>query len=436
MSTYLHKNINVTPDGRLAFAGLDTTKLAKKHGTPLMLLDEQGIRNNIRMYKGAMEKNFGIDYDILYAGKALCITALYKILQEEGIGADIMSGGEIYTALGGGFDIGRAYIHGNFKSESDLEYAMKNGIGCIVLDSFEDAQVVNRVAARLDRVQKVLLRLIPGVDPNTHQKISTGGQTSKFGVSIQTGEAEKTVEAIMDNLKNVILKGFHSHIGSQIFEIKPFCAAAEVMIDFMAQMKMKRGFAFSELNLGGGWAVRYVDSQPAINYADHVDRLGAAIREACKKAQVKQPKIILEPGRSIIAANGMTLYTAGAVKHNPAKNWIIVDGGMTDNPRFALYGSLYTVYTANKMNYRADFTATIGGRCCESGDILQENVSIPTPQTGDILAFAVTGAYNYSMASNYNRIPRPAIIMIDGKVDRVVVRRETFEDLARLDITE
>lgn len=431
----LYKNLGINKSGHLTFAGVDTAELAKKYGTPLMLLDEQGIRENIRTYIKAVERNFGKGSGILYAGKALCITALYKILQQENVGADIMSGGEIYTALGAGFDMSRAYVHGNVKTDFDLEFAMTHGIGCIVVDSMEDAANTNRIAVKMGITQKVLVRLIPGIDTHTHKKILTGHQDSKFGVSIKTGEAERVVTAILGNYRNLKLQGFHMHVGSQIFEIEPFCHGAQNLIEFISGIKAKTNYEPAELNLGGGFAVRYVESQAQIDYAEHIDILGKTVRTAFEKHKMKIPKVLLEPGRSIVAANGITLYTAGAVKQNPGKNYVIVDGGMTDNPRFALYGAPYTVYIANKMNAAKDFVATIGGRCCESGDILQENVKLPVTEAGDIVALAVTGAYTYSMASNYNRIPRPPIVMINKKgLDSLVVRRETFEDLVRLDI--
>ncbi|MBQ7653086.1 MAG: diaminopimelate decarboxylase [Clostridia bacterium] len=430
----LHDNLSVNESGNLAFCGKDTVELAKKYGTPLMLLDEEGIRFQIRRYLRAMKSSFGEGSFPLYAGKALCIKEIYRIAKEEGIGVDLVSSGEIYTALSVGFPLSKAFFHGNNKTDADIKYAMDNGIGYFVTDNFEELNAVNEYAKEKGVIQKIVLRLTPGIDPHTHAAISTGKVDSKFGVAIETGQADKIVEYAF-GLSNVALVGFHCHIGSQIFDIKPFTDAADIMIKYIGKVKETLGRDIEILNLGGGFGVRYVESDPVIDYEDNIFRISEHIKDYCGKHDIKMPIIVMEPGRSIVAANGMTLYTAGSVKEITGyKNYLAIDGGMGDNPRYALYKSSYTVLNAGKMNLPADYKCVIAGRCCESGDLIQEDVVIPKPQRNDTIAVLVTGAYNYSMASNYNRLPRPAIVAIDGQEEKIVVKRETFEDLVRNDV--
>ena len=430
----LHDNLSVNEKGHLAFCGKDTVELAQKYGTPLMVLDEEGIRFQIRRYLRAMKVSFGEKSFPLYAGKALCIKEIYRIAKEEGIGVDLVSSGEIYTALSVGFPLSKAFFHGNNKTDADIKYAMDNGIGYFVTDNFEELNAVNEYAAQKGIIQKIVLRLTPGIDPHTHAAISTGKVDSKFGVAIETGQADEIV-AHAFGLKNVALVGFHCHIGSQIFDIKPFTDAADIMIKYIGKVKEKFGREIEILNLGGGFGVRYVESDPVINYEDNILRISEHIKDYCSEKNIKMPVIVMEPGRSVVAANCLTLYTAGSVKEIPGyKNYLSIDGGMGDNPRYALYKSCYTVLNAGKMNEPYDYKCVIAGRCCESGDLIQEDVTIPKPQRNDVIAVLVTGAYNYSMASNYNRLPRPAIVAIDGQEEKIVVKRETFEDLVRNDV--
>jgi len=432
----LHKNIGINKSGGLTFAGVDVVPLAKKYGTPLMVVDEEGIREQCRLYVKAAKKHFGDGARVLYASKAFCFKGLYKILREEGVGADVISLGEMVTAVRGGMPLSEAVFHGNFKQQDELEYALSNSIGRIVIDSVADFGRVERAAKAAGVVAKVQIRIIPGVDPDTHSKIITGAVDSKFGVSITDGTAFLLAKWIIKS-EHLEFMGFHYHIGSQISETKPFEDAAVNLMRLVGHLKNVFGFETKEINIGGGLAVRYVESQPVVNYERKISKIAGAVKTAAQEFGVSMPEVWLEPGRSIIAMNGMTLYTVGAVKwiSELDKNYVIVDGGMTDNPRYALYKSPYTVFNAGKVEASWPNFYAISGRCCETGDMIQMKVILSGAKAGDIIAVACTGAYNYSMASNYNRMPRPAVVMVDknGK-DRLVVRRETFEDLVRLDL--
>ena len=430
----LHDNIAINEQGHLTFAGQDTVALAKTYGTPLYLLDENRIRARMRLYKNEMKACFGGESGPLFAGKSICFKGMYRIAKEEGIGIDVVSPGELYTAKSAGFPMEKAFFHGNNKTDADIAFAMEAGVGTFVSDSKEELDQIDRTAKEKGIVQNVLLRLSPGIDPHTFAAVNTGKVDSKFGFAIATGQAEEAVAHAL-SLSNVKLLGFHCHIGSQIFESKPFCDAADVMMRFIANMSKRFHTPFPVLNLGGGFGVKYVESDPELDFASVIRAIAIHVRTLSDTLSVPMPCIFMEPGRSIVADAGMTLYTVGTTKTITGyKNYVSVDGGMPDNPRYALYGSKYTFYVANKANETADFECTIAGRCCESGDLLGENVLLPRPARGDILATAVTGAYNYAMASNYNRLPRPALVrLFDGKHE-LAVRRETYEDLIRLDL--
>lgn len=422
-------NLGINEKGHLTFAGFDTVDLAKKYGTPVYIMDENKIREKCRIYKSAMSEYFGGKSMPLFASKALCFKRIYEIMREEGMGIDVVSSGELYTAASTGFPLEKAFFHGNNKTDSDISFAMENHIGYFVCDNANEITAVSREAVKRNITQKIILRLTPGIDPHTHAKISTGKVDSKFGAAIETGQAQELFE-LANSLDGIDVNGFHCHIGSQIFDFKPFCDAAAIMIKFISDMKNKFGYETEILNLGGGMGVKYIDTDPEINYAGNIRGISELVKAECARLNVKMPDILMEPGRSIVADAGLTLYTAGGCKEiNGFKNYVSVDGGMPDNPRYTLYQSDYTVYVANKMYYEADYQCTVAGRCCESGDLLQENVNIPKPERGDIIAVLTTGAYNYAMASNYNAICKPPVVMLaDGK-DYVAVRRETYDDM-------
>lgn len=427
-------NLSVNKKGHLTFAGFDTVELAEKYGTPLYLMDEEKIREKVRIYKSAMEKYLPAGSAPEFASKAFSAKQIYRIMAEEGISTDLVSAGEIYTASSAGFPMEKSFFHGNNKTDADIRFALEKGVGYFIADNEDELAALDRIAGENGKRQKLLLRVTPGIDPHTHKKISTGAVDSKFGIAIGTGQAKETVKYIL-TLNNIELCGFHCHVGSQVFESDPFADALGIMLRFAAEVRETLGYTAEIINLGGGFGVRYTESDPEIDYAEKIREVGEALDSECDKLGFPKPKIMMEPGRSIVADAGMTLYTVGSVKQiRGYKNYVSVDGGMTDNPRYALYESPYTVILASRADAEKDFTAAIAGRCCESGDLIQENVKLPKPRRGEILAVLTTGAYNYSMASNYNRLPRPAVVMLSKNGDYIAVRRETPEDIARLDI--
>lgn len=429
------ENIGVNEKGHLIFAGRDTTALAEQYGTPLYLMDEDRIRHNCRLYKNAMAAAFGEGSVPAYAGKAACFRRMYEIMAEEGMDADLVSCGEIYTAKSAGFPMEKTFFHGNNKTDADIRFAMDCGVGCFVVDGPEELIAVNTIAGEKGICQNILLRLTPGIDPHTYEAVATGKVDSKFGVAIETGQAEDFVKAALA-CGNICVLGYHCHVGSMVFDNDSgvFNDTADAMLTFAADMYKKLGYAPEYFDIGGGYGVRYTENDPCVDIPGNIAALSAYIRCLVEKLGLPMPKVLMEPGRSIVADAGMTLYTAGVTKEITGyKNYLSVDGGMSDNPRYALYGSQYTVYMANRMGEKADFTCDLVGRCCESGDIIQPGVVLPKPQRGDVVAVCTTGAYNYSMASNYNRIPRPPVVMIRDGVDYVAVARESFEDLIRND---
>lgn len=429
-------NITTAENGHLLFAGQDTAALAREYGTPLYLMDEDRIRRNCRTYTAAFRRHFGDGARPLYASKALSCKRIYEIMREENMGIDVVSSGEIYTALQAGYDLSRAYFHSNNKTDEDIRYAMDCGVGCFVADNAEEIRAIEAEAARRNIKQSVLLRLTPGIDPHTYEAIATGKVDSKFGSAIETGQAEE-ITAFTLRQPHIDLAGFHCHVGSQVFAEDVFERAAVIMLEFIAHIKAKYGYMARQLDLGGGYGVRYVESDPHLDVDTKVGEVASAIRETCARLGLEMPEIHMEPGRSIVADAGMTLYTVGTVKRIPGyKNYVSVDGSMADHPRYALYGALYTCLLANKMNEAADFPCDVVGRCCESGDIIQRDVRLPAGVgRGDLVAVCTTGAYHYSMASNYNRLPRPPIVMLRGGSEHyAAVRRESPEDLCRNDL--
>ena len=432
--TFICENIGVS-EGHLTFAGQDTVALAARYGTPLYLLDEDRIRDRCRIYAGAFRDFFGAGSRPLYASKASAFRQIYRIMAEEGMGIDVVSAGEIHTAVTAGFDMARAFFHSNNKTDEDIRYAMDCGVGFFVADNEEEILALEAEASRRGVIQKVLLRLTPGIDPHTYEAVDTGKVDSKFGSAIETGQAE-AFTAMTLRQPHVRLEGFHCHVGSMVFEEDVYERAAEVMLRFMAQIRDRYGYVAGILDLGGGYGVRYVESDGHLDIREKLKELSDYMNDACRRLELPMPAVLMEPGRSIVADAGMTLYTCGTVKKIPGyKNYVSVDGGMTDNPRFALYGSKYTVYAANRMDEETPLPCTVAGRCCESGDVIQENVPMPADVgRGDVIAVCTTGAYNYSMASNYNRIPRPPVVMLRQGKSYVAVRRETLEDLTALDV--
>ena len=426
----LYKNLNVNEKGHLTIGGIDAVELAKEFGTPLYVLDEDVLRENAREYVNSLREYAPEGSMPYFASKSLSFKEIYRIIASEEMGTDLVSPGEIYTAESVGFDMAKTIFHGNNKTDSDIEYAMKSGVGCFCTDTFEEIEAVDLIAGRLGIRQDILLRITPGVDAHTHKAVTTGNVDSKFGFPVFSGDAAVAVRLVLAK-QNLVLKGIHCHIGSQITDIKPFLDTSDIMLNFIKQT----GFDCEVLNLGGGFGIAYKEGSGSLNITEGVKTLCGYIGEKCNKLNIKMPKIFMEPGRSVAAAAGVTLYTVGSVKIIPdVKNYVSVDGGMTDNPRYALYKSAYTCLLANKMNGKADFTCSVAGRCCESGDLIQEDVIIPRPVRGDILGVLGTGAYNFSMSSNYNRLCRPATVIISGGKARIAIKRETFEHLTALEV--
>ena len=428
-------NLSVGAEGRLSFCGADVKALAQKYSTPLYLMDEDRIRRNCRTYRQGMKAAFPKGFMVAYASKAASFTHIYRIMEQEEMCVDVVSRGEIRTALAAGYPMERAFFHSNNKTDEDISYAMENGVGYFVVDCREELLAIDAEAGRRGICQKLLLRLTPGIDPHTFEEVATGKVDSKFGSAIETGQALEMFQAARE-FSHVELSGFHCHVGSQVFDSRVFFDSAKIMLEFIGSLHKEYGFVTKMLDLGGGYGVRYVESDPHIDIADNLRQVGECVEALCRSLEIPVPVIVMEPGRSIVADAGMTLYTVGSVKRIPGyKNYVSVDGGMSDNPRFALYGSQYTVYAAERPMAERDFSCTVVGRCCESGDIIQENVTLPSDiARGELLAVATTGAYNYSMASNYNRIPRPPVVMLSHGKDHLAVRRETAEDLIALDV--
>ena len=429
----LYENLSVNAAGHLCFAGYDTVELAETYGTALMVMDEAKIRSRCRMYLTAMEKYMPAGSLPLFASKALSFKKIYEIMAQEKMGVDVVSAGELYTAAKAGFPMEHAFFHGNSKTDRDIAFAMDNGIGWFVCDNMDELNAIDQEAGKRGVRQKILLRLAPGIDPHTHEKINTGRIDSKFGASIETGQAEQLILHALKK-KNVLPMGYHCHIGSQIFEDTPFCDAAVMMLRFAADIWKKHGFRPKYLNLGGGMGVPYVKEHSAVDYAGNIQKIGTLVKDLCLELGMEPPAVLMEPGRSIVADAGITLYSVESTKKIPGfKNYVAINGGMTDNPRYTLYQASYTVLPASRMRDAAEETWTVAGCCCESGDLIQENVPLPEPRRGDVLAVLTTGAYNYSMASNYNRVPRPPVILLGEKGPYVAVRRETFDDLLNCD---
>ena len=425
--------LSVNENNHLTIGGVDTTELTAEYGTPLYVLDEDCIRSNCRLYTESMKKNYDGNGMILYASKAQCTMALCKIIASEGMGLDVVSGGELYTAHKAGFPTEHIYFHGNNKTNEELTMALTLGVGRIVVDNREELHRLNDLCGKLNKKASVLFRIKPGIDAHTHDFIMTGQIDSKFGVALETGEAMEIIKEAT-SLEHINVVGVHCHIGSQIFDLEPFEKAAEVMVNFIADIKDALGLTITELNLGGGFGICYTEFDDPIAYDQYMEAVSKVVKNTAKARGIDLPRILMEPGRSIVASAGITLYTVGAVKEIPGvRNYLSVDGGMADNPRYILYEAEYTFLLANKANDVKNECYTVAGRCCESGDLLGKDIALPMAKSGDILAVLATGAYNYSMSSNYNRLPRPAMVMTSGGKARVVIKRETYDDIIKND---
>lgn len=430
---YLPYGMNINENNHITINGFDICEIADEYKTPLYIMNEEGIRRNCRLFKKTLNQCYE-NNKILFASKAFSCMYMYKILSEENLGADVVSGGELYTALKAGFNPADLYFHGNCKTDDELKLAISENIGRIVADNKEELIRINNYAKEAGIVQKISFRIKPGIDAHTHSSIMTGQIDSKFGFALENGEAEEIITTAL-SLENVEVSGVHCHIGSQIFDIEPYLKAVEVMINFISLIKDKTGYEIKELNLGGGFGIKYEESDNPPPYNDFMQQIASKIKEEVKKHSLSLPCLVFEPGRSIVGETGVTVYKVGAVKDiRNVRKYVMIDGGMTDNPRYALYQSVYRAILANKANEAASEKVTVAGKCCESGDLIGKDMMLPEATAGDYLMVFSTGAYNYSMASNYNRIPKLPVIMVNSDSHKIIVKRETYEDIIKNDI--
>ena len=430
----LTPNLTINAAGHLCIGGADTVTLAKTHGTPLYVMDENMIRENCRGYERVISEEYGGRGLICYASKALSCKELYRIVHAEGLGCDVVSGGELYTALQAGMPAEKIVLHGNSKTNSELQMAVSHDVGRIVCDNLPELKRLDQIAGAAGKTVSVMLRIKPGIDAHTHDFVKTGQIDSKFGFALETGEAMQAVKtaSLYPNLR---LVGLHCHIGSQILDTEPFAEAARVMVRLMDQVRSELNITLPELNLGGGPGIRYTEEDDPKQFGEIVRAILSALKGICTELDFPAPFVLFEPGRSIVGGAGLTLYTVMAKKVIPnIRSYVLVDGGMCDNPRYALYHSTYEALIANKADQPRSECVTIGGKCCESGDLIGEDMPLQSAEEGDILAVLATGAYNYSMASNYNRNPRAEIVMVRDGEARTVVKRETYADIVKNDL--
>ncbi len=422
----------VGANGHLTIGGCDAIELARTYGTPLYVLDEAHLRANCRAYREALAQHAARP-QVMYAGKALLTKAVARIVAAEGLGVDVASGGELTTALRAGVEPQMMLLHGNFKSPAEMRLALESGIGRVVVDSLPELAQWQQIATELGARVPVLLRINPNVKPKTHTKIAVGQIDSKFGLSIQAGQAEEALRAALA-LDRLDVRGVHYHIGSQVLGWQGFAAAAEQVADFVGQAKAACGWVADEVNLGGGLGIRYLPEHEPPSIAEFVGRVVTALIERFQAHDLPEPRVLLEPGRSIVGEAGTTLYTIGVVKNIPdVRTYVSVDGGLSDNPRPELYEAEYHVFIAGRAATAPETVVTVAGKHCET-DTLFRDVVLAKPQPGDILAVQSTGAYNYAMASNYNRLPRPAMVLVNEGRAEVIVRRETWDDLLACDL--
>jgi len=431
---FISNNLTVNKKGHLAVGGADTVELAKEYGTPLYVMDENMIRSACSRFKKSIDEFYGGKGLVCYASKAFSCKEMYRIVNSEGIGIDVVSAGELYTAASVGFPMDKVCFHGNNKTDEELEYAVEKRVGRIIVDNIYELERLDKLVKSKGITANIMFRIKPGIDAHTHSFVKTGQIDSKFGFALETGEAFEAVKKAV-SLENINLVGVHCHIGSQIFDIEPFVHAAEVMLGFIAKIKDELGIELGELNLGGGFGIKYTDEDKPSEFEKYMERVSEKVKAVCKEKNIALPFILIEPGRSIAAPAGLTLYTVGGIKEIPnIRTYVSVDGGMCDNPRYILYGSEYDIEIANRAGEPKTEKITLAGKCCESGDLIGENMPVQHVEIGDTVAVLATGAYNYSMSSNYNRLCKPAVVMVKDGKPRIAVKRETFEDIIRNDI--
>ncbi len=423
--------LNINSDGNLELGGCDLVELAQNYNTPLYVLDEQTIRSICCDYKDAF-KNYP-KVNMMYASKALCTEAVSALLASEGFGFDVVSAGEIYTVFKAGVDMSKVLFNGNNKSPEELTLALQLGVGRISVDNFFELSLLNEIALSHNKIVDILLRITPGIECHTHEYIQTGHLDSKFGFDLT--QIDEAVELILEQYKNLRLHGLHAHIGSQIFETAIYADEIEILIKEIARLDEKFELKLDEINVGGGLGVKYTEKDLPPSPYDIAEKLITSLENNIEKYNIDSPTLFIEPGRSIISTAGVTLYTLGSAKQVPhGKKYVAVDGGMADNIRPSMYQAEYSAQIANKPLADCSETVTIAGRFCESGDILIKNIKLPEIEEGDILCVYNTGAYNYSMASNYNRVQKPAMVIVNNSNSDLIIKRESLDDLIANDI--
>lgn len=430
---HLYGTQAVNESGHLTIGGVDVSELASQYGTPVMVYDTELFKKRAQAFKETFERK-NINAQVAYASKAFSSIAIYQLAEQEGLSLDVVSGGELYTAVAAGFPRERIHFHGNNKSREEILYAFEEGIGCIVVDNFLEIDMIKEVAEERKQIMNVLIRVTPGVEAHTHDYITTGQEDSKFGFDLKNGQTDEAFRSLYDH-EYIHFLGMHCHIGSQIFETDAFKFAAEVLMERMVEWRKNYQFICPVLNLGGGFGIRYTEEDTPLEPAVYVEEMADVVKKMAKECQYPIPEIWIEPGRSLVGDAGTTIYSTGSTKVVPGvRTYVAVDGGMSDNIRPALYDAHYSSAIANRMNEPHDQQWTVAGKCCESGDKLIEQAALPKVETGDLLAVFCTGAYTYSMASNYNRLPRPAVVFAENGQHQLVVRRETYEDIIKLDL--
>lgn len=431
---YLHGTSCINSLGHLEIGGSDTVELTKEYGTPLMVYDEAAIRQKCRSFVDAFEVK-GIQAQVAYASKAFSSLAIYQLIDQEGMSLDVVSGGELYTAIQAKFPLERVHFHGNNKSIDELEMALEAKIGCFVVDNFHELKLLHDLAAKRNQKVNILLRITPGVGAHTHEYITTGQTDSKFGFDLASGQVKKALKQALE-LPFYHVLGLHSHIGSQIFETEGFLLAIQKIVTALDDMEKDLNWTLSVLNLGGGFGIRYQSEDNPLEPREYVYMMCESVKEEWSKRQKPIPEIWIEPGRSIVGEAGTTIYTIGSHKEVPGiRSYISVDGGMSDNLRVALYQAKYEAAIANRMNDKENGQpVTVAGKLCESGDILIWDHDLPQTKAGDLLAVSCTGAYGYAMANNYNRIRRPAVLLAKDGEAKLIIKRETYEDVIKNDL--
>ncbi|MBM7604489.1 diaminopimelate decarboxylase [Metabacillus crassostreae] len=425
---FLHGTSRINEKGHLEIGGVDTVNLASKYGTPLYIYDVALIRERARSFKEAFEK-MNVRAQVAYASKAFSSIAMFQLIDEEGLSLDVVSGGELYTAIASGFPASRIHLHGNNKSRAELKMALEQKVGCIVVDNFYEIELLAELTQEYSTKVPVLLRVTPGVEAHTHDYITTGQEDSKFGFGLLNGQIEQAIDRVL-KIEGIHLLGIHCHIGSQIFDTAGFVLAAERVFAKIEEWKSEFSFVPEVVNLGGGFGIRYTEEDEPLPATYYVEQIVEAVKKQVNEMGIKMPEIWIEPGRSLVGDAGTTLYTIGSQKTVPnIREYVAIDGGMSDNIRPALYQAKYEAVLANRVNEKHEQPVSIAGKCCESGDMLIWDLPLPEVNPSDILAVFCTGAYGYSMANNYNRIPRPAVVFVENGEEQLVIKRESFEDL-------